>query len=208
MSEPLQSWVGPSEPIGKLKFLALAMHNYHAVNGTLPPAAVTAPDGTPLLSWRVLLLPYLGQFNLSKQFDLSEPWDGPHNGKLLSPMPTAFDPAGRTAGTDITTYYQVFTGKRTAFEGTKGLDFKHGFPDGTSTTILVVEAAKPVPWAAPLDVRYDPDKPLPELGGVRPGEFLVAMVDGSVRYVSRKVSEKTLRAAITRNDCGLLGDDC
>ena len=37
----------------------LAMYNYLEENGTFPPAAKTDPDGKPLLSWRVLILPYL-----------------------------------------------------------------------------------------------------------------------------------------------------
>jgi hypothetical protein len=55
------------------------MHNYHGEHGRLPPAAVCGPDGTPLLSWRVLILPFIEQQALYRQFKLDEPWDGPHN---------------------------------------------------------------------------------------------------------------------------------
>ncbi|HZT80971.1 MAG TPA: DUF1559 domain-containing protein, partial [Gemmataceae bacterium] len=43
-----------------LKQLALALHSYHDTYGSFPPAAVYGPDGKPLLSWRVLILPFLG----------------------------------------------------------------------------------------------------------------------------------------------------
>ena len=56
-----------------LKQLAFAMHAYHDKHRTLPPHAVFEKAGKPLLSWRVLILPYLGQEDLYQQFKLEEP---------------------------------------------------------------------------------------------------------------------------------------
>ena len=42
-----------------LKQLGLALHNYHDVYGSFPPAIVRDSDGSPLYSGRVLLLPFL-----------------------------------------------------------------------------------------------------------------------------------------------------
>src|SRR5205823_2150780 len=56
----------------------------------LPPAAVRDPEGRPLLSWRVLLLSYLGDEDLFLQFRLDEPWDSPHNRTLLPRMPDVY----------------------------------------------------------------------------------------------------------------------
>ena len=54
-----------------LKQFALAMHNYNDVYGKLPAHAVYSKDGkTPLLSWRVAILPFIEQDNLYKQFKL------------------------------------------------------------------------------------------------------------------------------------------
>ena len=47
-----------------LKQLAFAMHAYHDKHRTRPPHAVFDKAGRPLLSWRVLILPYLGQEDL------------------------------------------------------------------------------------------------------------------------------------------------
>lgn len=55
------------------------MHEYQHKHGRLPPAVVHGPEGKPLHSWRVLLLPFIGQEALYKQFKLEEPWDSPHN---------------------------------------------------------------------------------------------------------------------------------
>ena len=46
----------------------------------------------------------------------------------------------------------------------------------TSETILFAEGAKPVPWTKPEDLVIAPDRPLPALGGIFEGGFLVAMV--------------------------------
>jgi hypothetical protein len=81
------------------------------------------------------------------------------------------------------------------------------FMDGTSNTIMIVEAADPVPWSAPGDVHFDPNGPLPKLGGLFNGNFTVAMADGSTRYISKSVSQTTLRAAITANGGEVLGPD-
>src|SRR5437867_12176876 len=62
-----------------LRQIARALLNYHEENGRLPPAVVYGKDSQPLYSWRVLLLPYLEDENLYRQFKLDEPWDGPHN---------------------------------------------------------------------------------------------------------------------------------
>ena len=58
--------------------------------GCLPPRAICDPDGKPLLSWRVMLLPYLGYENLFALFRLDQPWDSRHNKRLLPFMPSIF----------------------------------------------------------------------------------------------------------------------
>jgi hypothetical protein len=98
--------------------IAAALEAYHADKGSYPPAALYAKDGTPLLSWRVLILPYLEQrpgempgvgmrgqpfppredvpqvkrtyADLYKQFNLDEPWDGLNNKRLLEKMPAPY----------------------------------------------------------------------------------------------------------------------
>ena len=79
----------------------------------------------------------------------------------MSPQADPATPPGMT-------HYKVFSGPGAAFE--KGKKFKiTDFPDGTSNTILVVEAGDPVAWAKPGDIPFDPKKPLPKLAlpGVR-----------------------------------------
>jgi prepilin-type N-terminal cleavage/methylation domain-containing protein/prepilin-type processing-associated H-X9-DG protein len=52
-----------------LKQIGLACHNYHDTNTKLPPAY----DARTGLSWHVLVLPYIEQDNLYRQFDQTNP---------------------------------------------------------------------------------------------------------------------------------------
>ena len=76
--------------MNKLRQLALASLNYMDDHQTYPAAYSTDKAGKPLLSWRVQLLPYLGEEKLYKEFHLDEPWDSEHNKKLIARMPDVF----------------------------------------------------------------------------------------------------------------------
>jgi hypothetical protein len=201
------------------------MHNYQDTFQQLPPAVVYDRNGKPLYSWRVLILPFIEQDNIYRQFHLDEPWDSPHNKPLSATVIKTFLLPGTTPNDQ--TSYQVLDGPGAAFDsdprnglvafGDPGLGLQQSkkvssiprtFTDGTSNTILIAEAGDPVPWAKPGDLHFDPNGPLPKLGGPSGGDFNVAMADGFARPVRRKVvSEKTLRAAITANGGELLGPD-
>jgi hypothetical protein len=190
-----------------LKQLVLAMHNYHDVYRRLPAAAIYSKDGkTPLLSWRVALLPFIEEGNLYNQFKMDEPWDSPHNLRLLPQMPKTYAPVRGDAPPNCTRY-QVFTGPKTPFRGPLGLRLTD-FTDGTSNTFLIAEADEAVPWTRPADLVVSDNAPLPRLGGVWGDGFLVAMADGSTRFVhTRRVRDQTLRWLIDPNDGNVIPDD-
>jgi hypothetical protein len=179
----------------------MAMYNYNDLHGTLPPAVVYGKNGEPLLSWRVLILPHVEQEALYREFHLNEPWDSPHNIKLLPRMPRVYAPPPSKAALVPAnhTVVHVFVGKGTAFEGPAGLNIPNDFPDGTSNTLLVVEAGEPVPWTKPQDLIYQPDGPLPPLNGLFKEYFRAAFADAHGEHIHKTVSEATLRAIITRN---------
>jgi RNA polymerase sigma factor (sigma-70 family) len=171
-------------------------------------AALPSFKGRALLSWRVALLPFLEQDALFREFRLNEPWDSPHNKKLLAKMPKVFAPVGDASNANQTsTHYQVFVGPGAGFEKHQAMRLKTAdFADGTSYTIMVVEGSKAVPWTKPEDIPFDPDEPLPELGGPFTDGILGAFFDGSVRTIRPDADEALLRAAITRNGGEVLDD--
>ena len=193
-----------SETANNLRQIGLVMHNYHAEMGTLPTAAICDKEGRPLLSWRVAILPLIEQANLYRQFKLDEPWNSPSNIKLLDQMPATYAMPGREAKKGET-FFRVFTGAETIFLPNKPGDGPIGrgirltdITDGTSNTLMIVEAAESVPWTKPDDLPYDAKKPLPKLGGSEPDRFWALFADGSVRSLRTKMREETLRALITR----------
>jgi hypothetical protein len=192
----------------QLRDIGMAIHHYHDSFRCLPPPAVYGKDGTPLLSWRVLILPFVSDDLLYKQFKLDEPWDSPHNKLLLEKVPDCYSVTWPPQ--HPLTHFRAFVGPGTAFER-EGLTWKD-FPNGLEKTILVVQASEPVPWTKPDELVYDPAKPLPRLGGVftKPVHFLrfetsrkagfgAAFADGKARFITNLPDEATLRALITRN---------
>jgi hypothetical protein len=202
-----EGWVGSQM---SLKQIGLAIQNYHDLHKKLPPAVVVGKDGTPLYSWRVLLLPFLEEDRLFREFNLDEPWDSAHNKRFLEKTPRCYLPYYKSDDLPGFTPYQVFVGPGTSFERDR-LTFKD-FPDGLLNTLLVVEASEPVLWTKPTDLVFDPKGPLPPLGGLfakpvhllcrevdrKPG-FAALFADGSTRFIPDRAEEKTVRALITRN---------
>ena len=161
------------------------------------------------LSWRVGVLPYIEQDRVYSQFDLSQPWDSAKNRPASNTTIKTFTtPFNGPEEPGVNTPYRVFYGGGALFEA-DGTPVDIGrVPDGLSNTVLMVHATEQVPWAEPREFRYSANAPLPKLGhpGLR-GGFNVVMADGSVRFVSDKVSERTLRNAITKDDGQQLGAD-
>ena len=188
---------------------ALAMHNYESSKGRLPPATVKDAQGHPLYSWRVLILPMIGEDKLYKQFHLDEPWDSPHNLTLLDKMPKIYESPFSDRDAHGTTRFQVLVGTRTIFEHDGlGLD---QIPNGTSHTILIVESDTPVPWTKPVDVKYDPNQPLPGfashakplgflgLEAPRKRGFVFCFADGSTQFIDDDTPESTIRRRMLRS---------
>lgn len=146
------------ECAGHLRQIALAMHAYHEAQGSLPPAYVSDTDGKPMHSWRVLLLPYLGEQALHQQYDFSEPWDGPNNRRLAGKMPQVYAcPAdGNALGKGMTSYV-VVCGKETVFNGDVPMSLSTlAQQDGTWGTVLAVEFAdSEISWMEPRDLDFN-----------------------------------------------------
>jgi hypothetical protein len=189
------------QTLKNLRTLGIAMHNYHNDYGPLPQPAIYGKDGKPLLSWRVLLLPYLEEKELYDRFKLDEPWDSDHNKKLLEKMPTIYHPIGVETKEKHATLCQVFVGAGAVFDPPNKITLgKIGFADGASRTFLIAEAAEAVPWTKPADLPFDAKKPLPKLGGTFKDGFHACFCDCSVYFFKHDIGEKMVRQLIGWND--------
>lgn len=178
--------------INNMKQIGLALHNFHDTFGSFPPKEDGSGSG---LSWRVHLLPYLGEAPLYQQFKLDEPWDSPTNRPLVERMPKVFESA--QPGEKGKTRFLGFAGEGTVFGPRKGLKLRD-LTDGSSSTLLAVEVApeKAVIWTKPEDAAFNPADP--KLGMGRLGEKFVALfADGSVKSLKSSIDNEKLKGLIT-----------
>jgi prepilin-type processing-associated H-X9-DG protein len=191
-----------SQCVNNLKQIGLAMHNYHSANNNFP-GNIADKKGKPLMSWRVAILPYIEQQELYNKFKLDEPWDSPNNKELIQYMPQVYTCPSRPALPKSTqTHYQVFFGPGALFDkdGPTGIQ---NVTDGTSNTMMAVEAANAVTWTKPDDIPFDQGpnfKPanLFGMGSTHPGGVNTLFADGSVRFIKTTINQQVLKALITR----------
>lgn len=171
-----------------MRQMLIAIHTYHDTYQELPPAVVKDASGKPLYSGMVLLLPFLEQSHIHRQFDLSKPWDAPENRHLSSLDLPIFKNASSPAAAQGKTDYLFVGGPQSLLDGGGKRTFAD-CQDGTSNTIVLVEVkGNTHSWAEP--VVWMPGQPLDSdtVGGV-----VIGMADGSVRTIPRETPQQVLR---------------
>ena len=209
LMRPVRRTATRTECVNNLKQIVLAHHNYHAKHDHFPPAYSTSKHGKPLLSWRVLLLPFLEQQALYDQFHLDEPWDSAHNRTLISKMPAVFrcpeeDDAGAKDGK---TRYLAPRSAVTIMRGAEAVAIRD-ITDGTSNTIIALDAGDEhaVEWTKPADWEFDPDPAVESIfKSHEPGGTNTAFADGSVHFISATIKAAVLRALLTRDGGEVVG---
>jgi uncharacterized protein DUF1559 len=178
----------------RLRRISLAMLLFACDHGTLPPAYSTDRDGDPLHSWRVLLLPYLGQQELYDKIRLDEPWDSERNRQFHDKAVAFYEcpSAGLSPGE---TTYSVVVGPDTGFQPGEGKRLTD-FGAGSAGLALVVEQSVPSCWMDPtlevaqtiaeMGINLD-EEPIAGLGSNHPGGCNFGFRDGAVRFVSETV---------------------
>ena len=155
-------------------------------------------------SWRVLILPFLGQQELYDEYNFNERWDGPSNRKLADRIGGIYLRSGLESDQVQATSFVAVVGPETAWPGATSRRYDD-LGDGRAETLLVVE----VPdghfrWMEPRDLHFEQmtfrinDKSGRGLGS-RLGGARVVSTDGRVRTLPDDFSPETLRAMLTAN---------
>jgi hypothetical protein len=146
---------GQTEDMDHLQAIGRALQAYLSANGTYPPAALLNDKGQATVSWRVLILPYLGHKALYDRFDLRKPWNDPANAHLLRAMPAEYRGAG-CSDYDTDTAYAGVQGTNSLFEkAATQLNGGHPAANIFQTQALGagrVGKAVRIPWTAPDDI--------------------------------------------------------
>jgi hypothetical protein len=185
------------QSMNNMKQIGLAFHNFESAYQTLPPQSLASGDGKKLLSWRVMILPFIEQQALYEQFHLDEPWDSPHNRTLIDKMPQIYVTPGPEVGKTV---YQTLLTPNSLF-GRQGKPAR--FPDitdGTSNTIWLaeVDVADAVIWTKPDDYPVANEESLKKLYKQR-DIVPFGFVDGSVRQIPKSLTFDTLTKLLSIN---------
>ncbi len=206
---------GQSATVSKLAAIGAALLAYQDAYGTFPPSALTDAAGRPTVSWRVLLLPFLGQKSLYDRFDLTKSWDDPVNRPLLSEMPDVYRTAGGnkastwTGVAGVAGTQQLFRGAASSPAG--GLKPSR-ITDGTTMTTAVgpVGSKVRIPWTAPGDIETSAKPRFGASSGFDgPGAVATPMLfaDGQVRTLLDSVDAVSVHSWSTVDTGGCLPPD-
>lgn len=193
-----------------VKYLLLAMHNFEFQTGRFPPAVT----GNVTVSWRVRLLPLLGENWQFKCYDQSKAWDATANRPVGQTLITSMIcPANYYPQDDNQrwfTAYSMPSSPRSIGESAEGISLKE-ISDGSSNTVLLVEACgAQIVWTEPreVDVASGFDFGI-NSNGARPrtsgslmssyhrGGAFVGMADGSAKFMSQETDLSVVKAMLT-----------
>jgi len=167
-----------------LQRIVLAMLLYEREHGTLPPAFTVDTTGKPLHSWRVLLLPYLGERELYDNLRLDEPWDSEHNKQYHDTTIAVYQCPGDTAATGQANY-SVIVGNDTPF----GLDGQGRLAQDFGPYTILVTECNFKPWMKPdAEVTQADAESLTATVTFHGGAMNYGFLSGAVNFLSNTTS--------------------
>lgn len=184
--------------MSQLRQIMLAIRNYEAEHGQLPPAYTVDADGKPLHSWRTLILPYMEETALYEKIDLSRPWDDPANELARESCPDAYRCPGAELEEGKTTYLAVVD-TQSVMAGSIQRKMSD-VTDGAARTMVLIDAParQAVHWMSPVDTGIE-SMTGPAMDGVMShrGVIPVAFLDVHVKAMSVQDLVKHCRTMMT-----------
>ncbi|WP_459554923.1 DUF1559 family PulG-like putative transporter [Lacunimicrobium album] len=191
--------------VNSLRQISKAMLEYCEQFDRFPRYNGDAGGRSTGLSWRVHLLPFLGELELFKKFRFNEPWDSEHNKALIPLMPKVYAVEGITEPGK--TSIHVITGLNTVFPHNARIGTARSeITDGLSSTFFAVIAdiSTATEWTRPVGIEYDSLTPMECLGKKSPNGNWVLLCDGGIRRLSPRAQNSEFAAYVTINDAKVL----
>lgn len=167
--------------------------------GYVPPSIEDHPewfdaDGQSKLSWRVHLLPLLGEAELHARFKLDEDWDSEHNLELLEEIPEIFQ---SVEGSSQSSFLGFGGGGMSMASGT--LHKTDDLKDDADLTIMLMDVGDrlAVPWTQPIDLPSLDVEKLAEIADDTSGKIQVITVSGKKRTLRKRLSLEQLQAMLS-----------
>jgi hypothetical protein len=143
------------QKVEQLKNLAQITTQYEKLNKKFPQAIRDA-DNKPLLSWRVNILPLIGQQELYDSFNRKESWDSPTNLPLVEKIPQIFLPIDDNIAKGKT-QAQRFTSTGTPLSDAN-LTLSQVKQPHTTLLLVQTSANNAIEWTKPDELNFEEDK--------------------------------------------------
>ena len=199
--------------IQNVEKIAKAMNAYAQDYGSYPPPTTFAADGkTPMHSWRVLILPYLGYQNLYNQFDLDTAWDSNVNQLAALEIPKEYQSPASIQVSGLEPNYFLVTGPGTLFPSSGPMG-PTGLIDSAAKTLLLVQAENGTlqsgKWTEPgdFDIGSTSLSIGVDIGGSHEGGAVAATVDGRGHFLREDIDPSVVKALLTPAGGEGLADD-
>lgn len=180
--------------LDKRRTLAKAILNFEQAYGYFPSSVMKHRGGEH--SWRIVLLPMLGEVNMYEAYRFDQPWNSPHNQRVTKRMPDVFRSQFSDSDSRSSDWYLIH-GKEAATDNERRKSMPD-VADGPSDTIIAVEAKLDHHWAKPVDVELV-NSAVRDLGGFHENGFLALFADGNFRFVNKELGRDTIWALLTAN---------
>ena len=179
----------------RLALVAKGLVDFRSLEKPLKPLGLVTDGGKLALSWRVMILPWLGGGDLFELFRLDEPWNSEHNLKLLNYVPPIYKlDASQSEGTAAIVR---FTGIGTASSPTRLVTQEEITYPGKTLLATLVKPEHAVPWTKPQDLMAS-SSGIAQKIMLFDSKALVLNCDGSLHWLKEGFSDKQLSRAAVR----------
>jgi hypothetical protein len=198
-----------------LEIIGRALHDFQKANQFFPLAYKCDQNGKPLFSWRVQILPMMGYEKLYDSLNKDEPWNSPHNTKVLSQVSVEEYrcPKCKRNENNFSTNYVAVIGLGTAWREDGPVKLSD-LPDNGSHTVMAVEVVNSgVHWAEPRDLSVEEALEHLKTGQglhistAHPISINVLFADGRVCSLPSKMSISLWRKTLAGEDVDQYSDE-